>query len=80
MVAVRSEDGTLALVYSPLEDSFTLRLAGLAAPIQALWFDPRTGARRPAGTPPEDAEWTVRTPEPGDWVLVLERGADLPRR
>jgi hypothetical protein len=71
VVASRAEDGRLALVYSPSEEALTLRLAGLATPARAVWFDPRTAARHEAGGPDGGGEWTVRTPGPGDWVLLL---------
>jgi hypothetical protein len=74
VVASRAEDGRLALVYSPSEEALTLRLAGLATPARAVWFDPRTAARHEAGGPDGGAEWTVRTPGPGDWVLLLQGG------
>lgn len=74
VVATRSDDGTLALIYIPAEESVSLRLDGLAQPIGASWYDPRTGERLPADSPRGPGDWTVRTPGSGDWVLLLEGG------
>jgi hypothetical protein len=71
VVAARTEDGTLAVVYIPGEESIELRLAGLRPPVQATWVDPRDGTRRAAGRAGNEETWRLATPGPGDWVLVL---------
>ena len=53
---MRSDDGRLAVIYSPLEEAITLRLAGMAAPIGATWFNPSTGSRQPAEQPAEQPD------------------------
>jgi hypothetical protein len=77
VVATRTEDGSLALVYTPREGSITLRLGDLAQPVRGTWFDPRTGARQAIGTvtPGSDGDVVVDTPGAGDWVLLLEHDA-----
>jgi hypothetical protein len=74
IAAARSDDGRLALLYVPAEESVSLRLDGLALPMGASWYNPRTGERQPAESPPSQGTWTVPTPGTGDWVLLLEGG------
>jgi hypothetical protein len=72
IVAARSEDGTVALVYAPMEQNVELRLSSLRTPLRGTWVDPRTGARYDAGGTPDAETWRLDTPGDGDWVLVLE--------
>lgn len=73
IVASRTEDGATAIVYVPLEERIDVRLAGMRRPLRGAWVDPRTGARQPIEAHDAAAEtWSLRTPGPGDWVLVLE--------
>jgi hypothetical protein len=74
VVAARTEDGVVAVVYVPGDDSIDLRLDGVRPPARATWFDPRTGARLAAPTPAGVNTWHLAMPGDGDWVLILESG------
>lgn len=70
VAAAKAEDGTLAVIYTPEGGRLKLRAELLRLPAEAVWFDPRTGDRRPAGTVAgERAE--LATPSEGDWGLLL---------
>ncbi len=78
IVASRTEDGTVALIYIPAEQSITLRIADLPRPLRGVWVDPRTGSRSDAGVSTEDALWHIATPGSGDWLLVLQTAGIAP--
>ncbi|MFB3920900.1 MAG: DUF4038 domain-containing protein [Terriglobia bacterium] len=66
-VAVAKADGWL-LAYTPVGGEIKLRLDGLGKPLDARWFNPRTGVRltAPAGRGPIAR---FKTPDSDDWVL-----------
>ncbi len=67
----RAEDGSFAVVYLPGNPSVALNLSGFRRGVTGTWFDPRTGARRPAGRWKPEGRVEVSAPGPGDWILVL---------
>ena len=71
--ASRCAEGSYALVYFPLaEQSLQIDARLLAGPLNAWWFDPRTGRARPAGDHTNQI-LTFTSPIAGpDWVLVLD--------
>ncbi len=74
---LRAPDGSLAFVYSPRGQPFTLDI-GMMMPEQtkASWYDPRTGEMRDLHTMDSVAYQTFVPPSSGrgnDWVLVLEQ-------
>lgn len=71
VVADRTEDGTAAIVYIPMEETIILRLTGLPTPVRGTWISPRDGAHHDAGVAPEGQTWQLRTPGDGDWIVVL---------
>jgi hypothetical protein len=71
VAAARTEDGGAALVYLPAGGEVALKAEALPEPLQAEWFDPRTGERQPAS----GEAGRFRAPDEQDWVLVLRRGA-----
>ncbi|MBN1672071.1 MAG: glycoside hydrolase family 140 protein [Kiritimatiellae bacterium] len=76
VAAMRAQDGSFALVYLTQGGSVTLELEKLGAgrPLQAEWFDPRTGARTAIGEQAAAATASFDAPSRGagcDWVLVL---------
>ncbi|WP_216326420.1 DUF4038 domain-containing protein [Deinococcus aestuarii] len=74
VVALRGPD--YAWVYSPDGQAFTVNLGRVAGgSLDATWFDPRTGARRAAGTLANSGTRSFTPPGSGrgqDWVLVLD--------
>lgn len=74
-VASRAADGTYAFIYLPSGGDVTLDPSTLLGPIDAHWYDPRTGARHPRFDPPDPGgAFTSPTQGPNrDWVLVLDR-------
>jgi hypothetical protein len=74
VVAARTEDGGVAVVYVPQDSNIDLRLDGVWQPARAIWFDPRTGARQVAATPAGADTWHLAVPGDSDWALVLESG------
>jgi hypothetical protein len=51
--------------------SVTLKLGGLTAPYDAIWFDPRTGAQTGIGAFSGGTNHVVDPPTTDDWVLLL---------
>ena len=77
MRATRDADGSTAFVYLPSCRPVTVDLERLSGEeIVAHWFDPRTGAVRPAGRVARRGQVEF-TPPPvwPDWVLVLDDAA-----
>lgn len=70
--ALRADDGSWAMVYSPDGRPFTADLSRLGTgPVRVSWFDPRTGDVSEAGTATGETAFTP--PSRGeDWVLVAE--------
>ncbi|MBN1674566.1 MAG: DUF4038 domain-containing protein [Kiritimatiellae bacterium] len=69
--AVRTEDGTQAMVYIPVGCEIRLNAGKRRDGARARWFDPRTGEQSDA----QPAEGGVyRTPDDRDWVLLLQNG------
>jgi len=71
-----AEDGSFAVVYSPMGDRFTLDL-GILRPglLRQSWFDPRYGTLHPFITADLRAFQTCTPPTCGrgrDWVLALD--------
>lgn len=77
-VATRCAEGTYGMVYFPqAEQSLRVDLSSLLGRVKAWWFDPRTGKVHAAGEyPPEIVTFTSPIAGP-DWVLVLDRAAEV---
>jgi hypothetical protein len=78
IAAAKTEDGTLAVVYTPAPGRIALDLGALGRPAVAHWFDPRTGATSEAGSvpsagPASAAARAFQTPGEGDWVLYIKK-------
>ncbi len=67
--AARSADGRLAVVYVPVGGEIAITPGVLKDGLKAQWYDPRSGAARPAEP---GSEGRYQTPDEQDWVLVLE--------
>lgn len=69
VTAAATPNGGLALVYLPVGGTLELR-SGLLSATEAHWFNPRTGAMQPAGTPAGES-WRIMAPSEEDWLLVI---------
>jgi hypothetical protein len=77
--AASTDDGRLAVVYTPAIKSLTVDLARFEGPVTARWYDPTTGIFTPvAGSPFAGRSTHDFSPSgnnaagDGDWVLVLQ--------
>ncbi len=69
------------LIYSLAGPEITLARALPASRYAALWFDPRTGSARPAGSVSGSKAAVLKKPDANDWLLLLKpevRNADRP--
>ena len=65
VVAARSQDGQLTLVYVPLPDVYQPALGALAEGRNIYWFDPRAAKLSPASD--------LRAPSSEDWLFVASK-------
>ena len=74
--AACAEDRSLALIYSPRGESFSVDRKQLPAPsLKQIWFDPRYGSEHHIHTGDNGAIQTYMPPTSGrgnDWLLILE--------
>ena len=70
VVAARSEQGDLAVVYVPSEYQVHVALEGMEPRLSAFWFDPRIGSRSSAAG---QAGVFVTPDAKEDYLLVLAR-------
>jgi hypothetical protein len=75
--AAVASDGTLAIVYSPFGEQFTLDKSKLQdGNIRESWFDPRYGVKYPIHTSGTKGIQTYTPPTNGrgqDWALIIEQ-------
>ncbi|MCJ7738631.1 MAG: hypothetical protein MUQ10_15185, partial [Anaerolineae bacterium] len=81
--ATRDTDGSYALIYLPSCRPVTVDLEKLSGErLNVTWYNPRTGASRPAGQVESAGQQEFVPPRVWpDWVLVLDdasRGFPLP--
>ncbi|MDX2149686.1 MAG: DUF4038 domain-containing protein [Bryobacteraceae bacterium] len=72
-MAARTDDAQVGLLYLPANPAVELDLSGFKGDVRAIWIDPRTGARRPAGKLRPAYGVAVKTPGEGDWLLLLRK-------
>ena len=70
VTALRSAAGDLAVLYFARGGQTALNPDKLADGVQAEWYNPRSGSRRP---PKPVAPHTYRAPDEEDWVLLLRQ-------
>lgn len=70
VAACRSEDGRIAVIYTPEIQNLNLNLSKLKKPFEALWVNPRREEEFKAGIFTDDI-LSLTPPEPGDWLLIL---------
>ena len=68
--ASRSPTGDLAVVYFERGGEIAFKPGPLVDGLEAQWYNPRDGVRKPVSTT-EDG--TFRTPDTDDWVLLLRK-------
>ncbi|MEI2727161.1 MAG: putative collagen-binding domain-containing protein [Verrucomicrobiota bacterium] len=67
-----SQVGNVVLLYVPEAQTLRIPPGIWSATAKATWFDPRTGASRPASSAvAKPTGWEITTPGAGDWVLVV---------
>lgn len=75
VLASRSKEGDLVVVYTPALEELRLRLGSIQPGYTATWLDPRTGERTPA-TAEQAGELTgFKPPNREDWLLILQTPA-----
>lgn len=72
VLASRNETGTLAVVYTPAGGELRLDPTLLAENLSATWCNPRTGERIPATALTAPGIVAYDTPDPEDWLLILQ--------
>ena len=70
IAAAATEDGTIAVAYTPEGGRIALNALALKLPLPARWFNPRSGEWTDAGGMAE-AKASFNAPDGNDWVLVL---------
>jgi hypothetical protein len=76
LTAARTSDGSTVIAYMPTTRTITVDMAKLSAsPVNAWWFDPRTGKATSAGSFPAGGSRQFTPAAQGDWVLVLDVAA-----
>jgi hypothetical protein len=71
--AARTQDGSMAIIYIPTARTITVDLSTISGQqANASWFNPRSGRSADIGTFEARATRRFRTPESGDWALVLD--------
>jgi hypothetical protein len=83
VAAAATEDGALAVVYTPLRKSLTIDLSRFNGPVSARWYDPCNGTFSDVAGSPFDNTGAHVFESPGsnssgdaDFALILEAGAD----
>lgn len=72
-MASRASDHDFALLYLPAGPALELDLSAYKQDLKAVWIDPRTGLRKPAGTLHPAYGVQVPAPGEGDWLLLLRK-------
>lgn len=73
IVAARTDDDTTALAYLPNNRTAVFDLTAFERSVKATWINPQNGQRTTAGDLAARDGIKVETPQPGDWLLLLER-------
>jgi hypothetical protein len=73
VVAARSDEGDIALVYAPENTELTLNLSALSKPLQMTWLEPRSGQQQTATGSGSSNAMTFAVPKGEDWLLLLRK-------
>jgi hypothetical protein len=71
VLAAKTTEGDIAFVYAPENETISLDLTQLASPLQAHWFDPRTGNYQAATGTGSATATTFLVPTDEDCLLLL---------
>lgn len=71
IAACRSEDGKVAVIYTPQEQILHLNLSSLRRPVKAIWINPSTEEKVKAGYL-SAVYVNLRPPASDDWLLILK--------
>src|SRR5439155_2279569 len=82
---LRTQDGTLGVVYTPVSHTLTIAMSSFAGPVTARWYDPSADTfTNISGSPfPNSGSHNFTTPgnnsagDP-DWVLLLQAALGSP--
>ncbi|MCL4794998.1 MAG: DUF4038 domain-containing protein [Bryobacteraceae bacterium] len=69
----RTLDGSLALAYLPANPTAVFDLSSFEKGVRATFINPRNGERLTPDDLPGEPNVTVKSPGPGDWLLLFER-------
>lgn len=72
VLAARSPEGDLVVVYTPTGEELRLKLAGIRPGYTATWCNPRTGERTPASSEHAGDLTGFIPPDAEDWLLILQ--------
>ena len=82
---LRTQDGTLGVVYTPVSHTLTIALSSFAGPVTARWYDPSAGTfTNISGSPfPNSGSHEFTTPGnnsagDSDWALLLQAASGSP--
>lgn len=71
--AARTTDGSLALAYLPANPQAVFDLTAFEKGARATFINPRNGERLAPADVPGEPQVTLKTPGPGDWLVLFER-------
>lgn len=71
VAASRSLDGSLVVVYTPVEARLKINVTKLPSPLIAAWLNPRTGERTDVLAVLRGSALECPAPGDGDWLLIL---------
>ncbi|MEM2849203.1 MAG: putative collagen-binding domain-containing protein, partial [Candidatus Bathyarchaeia archaeon] len=70
VAACRSENGEIAVIYTPKMQNLNLNLSRIKKPFEAVWVSPRREEEVKIGVF-IDNNLNLTPPEPGDWLLIV---------
>ena len=73
VVAGRTADGNVAIIYTPAYAELHIDLTPLSSPLSVRWIDPRTGKSFEAGGAAGEGSWRGHPPGDGDWLLLFSK-------
>ena len=71
VAASSSLDGSLVVVYTPVEARLKINVSKLPSPLIAAWINPRTGERNDVLAVLRGSALECPAPGDGDWLLIL---------
>ena len=75
-VAAMTDDGELAVIYTPVGAELTVNVRDLSLPAYAIWYDPARGVHTDVGRITHPGEHEFLTPGDQDHLLVIAKEAN----